>query len=150
MRDDSAMDTVGDRPSLRLLWAAFGVQIAGRLLDFWWHASHDEFETGGDQLQAHWLVWIGTVLVLVVGARALVAGVSGPERGGYTAIVLANALYVPIAVAHFVQHMNHHEVDSTHLGLATTNVVGILGVVYVSYVALTTSRKEGARGAPSA
>ena len=43
------METAG-RGHLRLLWGAFAIQVAGRLLDFWWHATHDEFETGGDQL----------------------------------------------------------------------------------------------------
>ena len=121
---------------------AFAVQVVGRLLDFWWHATHDEFETGVDQLQAHWLVWIGTLLVLVVATRALTAGVTGPERAGYLAVVLANGLYVPIAVAHFIQHQNHQEVDWAHLGLATTNIVAALAVVYVSYVLLTAWRKK--------
>jgi hypothetical protein len=75
------------RSSLQLLWGAFAVQVAGRLLDFWWHATHDEFETGGDQLQAHWLVWIGTILVLIVGVRAVRGGVLGPQRTGYLTVV---------------------------------------------------------------
>ncbi len=119
---------------MRPLWGAFAVQVAGRLLDFWWHATHEEFETGADQLQAHWLVWIGTVLVLVVAARALRTGVEGRIRAGYATVVIANALYVPIAVAHFIQHMNLQEVDWAHVALAVTNVVAALGVLFVTYV----------------
>jgi hypothetical protein len=125
-----------NRPSLQLLWAAFAVQLAGRLLDIWWHATHDEFETGGDQLQAHWLVWIGTILVLLVGINALRGGVLGPQRTGYLTVVVANGLYVPIAVAHFIQHLNRQEVDWAHLGLGITNVVAGLGVLYVTFTSL--------------
>ena len=147
MRDDWVdMVRSNSRPSLQLLWGAFSVQVAGRLLDFWWHATHDEFETGGDQLQAHWLVWIGTVLVLGVGVSALRAGVTGPERAGYVTVVVANALYVPIAVAHFIQHMNREEVDWAHAGLGITNVVAALGVLYVAYVSLRGRRAETEQG----
>ena len=118
---------------MRQLWLAFAIQIAGRLLDFWWHATHDEFETGGDQLQAHWLVWIGTVLVLAVGLRALRQGVEGQVRNGYLVVVWANALYIPVAVAHFIQHMNLQEVDWAHVGLAVTNIASAIGVLYVTY-----------------
>ncbi len=122
------------------LWWAFAVQVAGRLLDFWWHATHDEFETGADQLQAHWLVWIGTLLVLITGLWGLRSGVRGPIRAGYLIVVWANGLYIPIAVAHFIQHMNHQEVDWAHLGLGITNVVAALGVLYVTYAALSRRR----------
>lgn len=129
-------DAIDHRRLLRPLWGAFVIQLAGRLLDFWWHATHEEFETGMDQLQAHWLVWIGTVLVLVVAARALRTRVQGRARAGYLTIVVANALYVPIAVAHFIQHMNLQEVDWAHIGLAVTNVGSALGVLFVPYVSL--------------
>jgi hypothetical protein len=42
-------------------------------------------------------------------------------------VVVANGLYVPIAVAHFIQHLNRQEVDWAHLGLGITNVVAGLG-----------------------
>ena len=129
----------------RLLWGAFAIQVAGRLLDFWWHATHQEFETGGDQLQAHWLVWIGTILVLVVGVRALRDGVTGAERVGYLTVVVANGLYVPIAVAHFIQHMDHQEVDWAHAGLGITNVMVVLGVLYVGYVSMKGRKMETER-----
>lgn len=121
---------------LRRLWAAFAVQVAGRTLDFWWHATHDEFETGGDQLQAHWLVWIGTILVMAVAIGALRTGVQGQVRVGFLIVLWANALYVPIAVAHFIQHMKLQEVDWAHIGLGVTNVVAALGVFFVSYASL--------------
>jgi hypothetical protein len=135
MSVDADSRSLGERASsfLRPLWLAFGIQIAGRLLDFWWHGTHDGFETGGDQLQAHWLVWIGTILVLIVGLRAPRQGVQGQVRSGFLVVVWANALYIPIAVAHFIQHMNHQEVDWAHLGLAITNIASAIGVLYVTY-----------------
>ncbi len=129
------------RGPLGQLWAAFAVQLLGRLLDFWWHATHDEFETGGDQLQAHWLVWAGTALVLIVSVRALSLGVTYAERPGYVTIVAANGLYVPIAIAHFLQHLDHREVDWAHVGLGITNVVAALGVLYVTYASLRGPRR---------
>jgi hypothetical protein len=141
VRDDDDMARVEDRSSVQLLWMAFGVQVAGRLLDFWWHATHDEFETGSDQIRAHWLVWIGTILVLIVGVRALRSGVAGSQRTGYLTVVVANGLYVPIAVAHFIQHLDYQEVDWAHAGLGITNVVAALGVLYVTYASLRRSRQ---------
>ncbi|MGH2701749.1 MAG: hypothetical protein ACRDJ2_08245 [Actinomycetota bacterium] len=66
------------------LWAAFIVQIAGRLLDLQWHRTHTEFETGKDQHQAHWLVWLGTLLVLVVAVWALRGGPSTARSASST------------------------------------------------------------------
>jgi hypothetical protein len=135
-----------NRPSLQLLWGAFAIQVGGRLLDFWWHATHDEFETGGDQLQAHWLVWIGTILVLLVGVNALRRGVLGPQRTGYLIVVVANGLYLPVAVAHFIQHLNRQEVDWAHLGLGITNVVAALGVLYVTFSVLRKRTERSTHG----
>lgn len=59
---------------------------------------------------------------------------------------MANALYVPIAVAHFIQHMNHEEVDWVHAGLAITNVVAATGVLYVTYVSLRGRKVEVDKG----
>jgi hypothetical protein len=118
----------------RALWGAFAVQIAGRLLDFWWHATHDEFETGRDQITAHWLVWLGTLLVLAVAVWALRASLSEPERRGYLVVLWANALYGVVAVIHFLQHLNHQEVDWAHVSLALTNIGSVVGVLMVTWV----------------
>lgn len=139
---NQAQDT--KRP-LGTLWAAFVVQIAGRLLDFWWHATHDEFETGSDQLTAHWLVWLGTLFVLVVAVRALRAGLSGSERRGYQVVLWFNAAYVVVAVVHFVQHLNLQEVDWAHILLAVTNIGSVVGVLMVT-ATRRTHRPQRARG----
>ena len=128
------METEANRTGrIRALWGAFAVQVGGRLLDFWWHATHKEFETGRDQLTAHWLVWLGTILVLVVAARGVRAELSAAERRGYLVVFWSNALYIPIAIAHFIQHLNHQEVDWAHIGLAITNIGSVVGVLMVAF-----------------
>jgi hypothetical protein len=118
----------------RALWGAFAVQASGRLLDFWWHATHDEFETGRDQITAHWLVWLGTIFILAVAAWTLRAGLSESERRGYLIVLWSNALYVLVAVIHFIQHLHHQEVDWAHVSLALTNIGSVLGVLMVTWV----------------
>ncbi len=140
------MDTSGDTGrTFKTLWAAFVVQVAGRLLDFWWHATHDEFETGADQLTAHWLVWLGTLFILVVAARALRSGLSGSERRGYLVVLWSNALYLVVAVIHFMQHLGYQEVDWAHISLAVTNVGSVVGVLMVT-ATRRTRRAQQARG----
>ena len=135
------MEAAADRSRgiFRALWGAFVVQVAGRLLDFWWHATHDEFETGRDQITAHWLVWLGTILVLAVAIRAL--RYSSAERRGYHVVLSSNALYVVVAVIHFIQHLNLEEVDRAHVGLAVTNVGSVAGVLMVT-IARRRSQRE--------
>ena len=143
MRDDPTVRRAAGWTTLQLLWGAFAVQVSGRLLDLWWHATHEGFETGRDQLQAHWLVWLGTILVLVVAGRALMAGVEGPVRVGYLVVVAANAAYIPIAVAHFLQHLDHREVDWAHAGLGITNLVAAAAVLYVTFASRSRVAEAG-------
>lgn len=126
--------------AFKWLWAAFIVQVAGRLLDLQWHATHTEFETGADQLRAHWLVWLGTALMLVVAVRALRADVSMAERRGYLVALISNILYAAVGVIHFVQHLNHQEVDWAHISLAVTNIGSVVGVVMVTAARMLATR----------
>lgn len=126
-----------DRKLFRYLWGAFALQIAGRLLDLQWHRTHPEFETGQDQVTAHWLVWIGTLFVLAVAAWALRVGSSQAERRGYHAVLWSNALYAGVAVIHFIQHLNHQEVDWAHLSLVLTGIGSLVGVLMVTWVRMS-------------
>ena len=118
---------------LRFLWIAFLVQVAGRLVDLQWHRTHPEFETAQDQLRAHWLVWLGTLLVIAVAAVALPGGNDAVGRAGYAVALLANVLYAVVAVVHFFQHLDHQEVDWAHIGLAITNIGSVVGVLMVTF-----------------
>jgi hypothetical protein len=68
------------------LWIGFGASIAGRLLDLQWHVTHDEFETAGDQVRAHWLAWLGAVVLLphVLLAVTLIAMLVGAPLAALT------------------------------------------------------------------
>lgn len=125
----------------RILVVAFAIQVAGRLLDFWWHTGHEEFESARDQIQAHWVVWLGTILVLGVSGVAVPAAGSSNERWGYWAAIVGNAVYIPIATAHFIQHLNLEEVDWAHIALAIANVVAFVGVL--SVIVARISRRKG-------
>ncbi len=119
------------RRLFQALWAAFAVQVAGRVLDLQWHRAHPEFETGSDQIQAHWLVWLGTILVLIVAGIALRQEAQGDP--GYIVAFGANLLYAVVAVIHFFQHLDHQEVDWAHAGLAITNIAALVGVLMVTW-----------------
>ena len=120
-----------DKKVFAALWGAFGVQVSGRLLDLQWHRTHSEFETGADQVTAHWLVWLGTVLILAVAVWGLRTGPPPPERRGYLLVLWSNVVYVAVAVAHFIQHLDRQEVDWAHIGLAITNIGSLVGVVFM-------------------
>lgn len=126
----------------KALWGAFVVQVAGRVLDFRWHATHDEFETGRDQVTAHWLVWLGTLFVIAVAVWALRDAPPGGERRGYRVVLWSNTLYVVVAVIHFIQHLNHQEVDWAHISLAVTNVGVVVGVLMVTSARLKRGATE--------
>ena len=126
-----------------LLWAAFVVQVAGRLFDFRWHVTHDGFETAGDQVQAHWLMWLGTLFILVVAVVALRSTPSDGERRGYQVVLWSNVLLSVISVIHYLQHLDHQEVDWAHLALAITNIGSVVGVVMVTMARVGSRSRTG-------
>ena len=126
----------------RWLLIGFGVQVAGRLVDLQWHLTHDEFEGGWQQLQAHWLIWLATLFVLWVAAAALRAVHESRERLGYFTVLLANLAYGGVAIAHFFQHLNNLEVDWAHLLLAVFSIAATLGMVWVIVARVRPRRTE--------
>lgn len=73
----SAGPAAGHRPRvsptrlLGLLALAGTRQVAERALDGIWHANHDEFEDARQQLEAHWLIWLGVFVTITVCSLAL-------------------------------------------------------------------------------
>jgi cytochrome bd-type quinol oxidase subunit 2 len=120
------------------MWIGFGASIAGRLLDLQWHLTHDEFETAGDQLRAHWLAWLGAVLLLVAVAIAL-----SQRRASraMTALFVAAAGYVVVAVWHFYEHSQRRDPELPHVLLAVTLIAMLVGA---PLAALTLRRKDHA------
>jgi hypothetical protein len=108
---------VGTRatPYLRAFWVGAILFVAGIALDQRWHATHDEFEGTSQQFEAHWLLWIGFLVVLVVATRRLSAEERHP---GFTLIVGASAIYLPVTVWHFIAHANGSDPTLAHVVLA--------------------------------
>jgi ABC-type uncharacterized transport system permease subunit len=74
------------------------VFFVGRVIDLIWHATHPEFETAGDQLRAHAVVWLGAHIMLAASGGALL---QATKNRGY-AVVLAGGLgYAGVAAWHF-------------------------------------------------
>jgi hypothetical protein len=126
--------------ALRALWIAVVVQLAGRLLDLRWHLTHDEFEGTSQQLEAHWLVWIGVLATVAVAGWAVLR----PERlagyHGYLLTVVAGLLYVSVAVWHFIAHANGEDPELAHLLLGVAGVGMVTGAVLAAVLVRRTRR----------
>jgi hypothetical protein len=124
---------MAQRPRLlQLLALAAVVQIAGRGLDGWWHATHDEFEAARQQLQAHWLLWLGvlgTLAVCAVAVRRLAPG--DRTLSGFRVALYSGLLYAPVAVWHFIEHANHRDPELPHVLLAAGQIGMLLGIALV-------------------
>lgn len=109
----------------RLVWVGFGVFLLGRVVDLIWHATHPEFETAGDQVQAHLVVWIGTLILLVAAVRAVASRV---REGAFVLLLTAVLLDVAVSAWHFWEHYNHRDPDLPHILLLVANI-GIFAAV---------------------
>jgi hypothetical protein len=132
------------RTTLRLLWATLLVQLLGRLLDARWHATHDEFEGASQQLEAHWLAWIGVLATLAVAAWAVRQRVI-PGPFGYVTVLVATGVYVPVAVWHFIEHANRSDPEIAHVFLAVSQAGVLAGAVAATVAALRGRRIGEAR-----
>jgi hypothetical protein len=129
---------------MRWLLAAAVVQIAGRALDFRWHATHDEFEAVSQQFEAHWLLWLGVLATLAVCVIALrLVTRSDRTAGAYRITLISGLAYSVVAVWHFVEHANHDDPSVAHVLLAIGQAAMLIGV---ALVVLRT--REPSRAAP--
>jgi hypothetical protein len=112
---------------LRWLWVAGAVQVAGRLVDLRWHAAHPGFERAGDQVQAHWLIWLG----VLGGLAAALAGLRQVRDRGLMVVASASVAYAGLAGWHFAEHAAGSDPEIVHVlvGLAWAAIVaGIVDV----------------------
>jgi hypothetical protein len=116
-----------------------GVMLAGELVDLRWHLTHDGFETGGDQLRAHWLTWLGA---LVAMAAALAGAWTDADNGGFRLVAGFGLGYAGLAVWHFVAHVKKSDPAVAHVLIASSKV----GIVGAAVVAAVKARKRSARG----
>jgi hypothetical protein len=122
----------------RLLWWGVGVFVVGRIIDLVWHATHPEFETAADQLQAHSVVWLGALLMIVAAGRAVA---SGHGSGGYLLVLCAGLAYGAVAVWRFYEHSQRRDPDLPHLLLLVTNIGMFLGAGWVWFAVRRTRRQ---------
>ena len=129
-----AVRTAEMRPPIGWLWVAIALEIAGELVDLRWHATHDvqrAFESWGNQAQAHWLLWIATVVTIAVaflGGRVAVSRV----RTGYE-IVLASALfYAAVSIWHGWAHSIGDDPSLAHVLLVVTKAGVLVGAIWAT------------------
>jgi hypothetical protein len=114
------------RPYLRALWVGGVLFVAGIVRDLVWHAGHDEFEGTSQQFEAHWLLWVGFEVILVTGVMALVRLNAAERHLGFTVVLAASAVYLPVTVWHFVAHANDVDPGVAHLllGIGDATIIG--------------------------
>jgi hypothetical protein len=124
---------------LVVLWVGVAVMVAGEVVDLRWHLTHDEFETAGDQLRAHWLTWLGGVVALAAG----VVGVwARDDNSGYRLVAGFGLAYAGLGVWHFIEHVNHSDPAAAHVLIAIAKV----GIVVAAAIAAVEARRARARG----
>ena len=143
---------VGNRLVI-LRWAALAgtvLMTAGRVLDLRWHATHDEFETGADQLQAHWLAWLGALILAVIGAVGMRRLSRSP---GYVIVFVSALVYAPVGVWHFWLHNELRDPALPHVLIALSQLGLYVGTAFlVAGLALPKCRSKyisGRSGVPS-
>lgn len=118
----------------RLAWIGFTVFAVGLIVDSIWHATHSEFETALDQVQAHFVLGWGTVLVFVAALWALT---TGRGRPGHVVLLVAAAGNAGIHGWHFWEHFQHRDPGLPHVLLLVTSVMILVGAVWVRLLAGT-------------
>jgi hypothetical protein len=126
------------RPTNRLLlagvWTGIALQVAGQVIDLRWHATHLGFERASDQLQAHWLIWLG-VLVTLVAAAVGAGRVPSSWSSGYRLLLLAGVAYALSSAWHFWEHANLRDPVAPHVLVAIGKAAILAGAVSATIVA---------------
>jgi hypothetical protein len=128
MREGLVSDAGDARRTNRLLWWGVGVFAVGK--DRRPHLAHHPpgVRDGDRPSQAHSVVWLGALLMIVAAARVFA---SGNRNGGYLLVLLAGLAYGAVAVWHFYEHSRHRDPDLPHLLLLVTNMAMFLGAGWV-------------------
>lgn len=105
------------------------VMTAGRVVDLQWHATHAEFETGTDQIQAHWLAWVGAFALLVTASIGV--GVRRYRSPGFLLLFVSAWLYAGVAAWHFWLHQQLRDPDLPHALLAVSQLGLYVGTLCI-------------------
>jgi hypothetical protein len=127
-----------------LLVTAAGVTafVAGIALDLRWHATHDEFEGASEQLAAHWLLWLGLVVVLVAMLLARQALGAYEWNAGLTVVLVAALAEIAVHAWHFIAHANEVDPELAHTLLTVGNALVVSGAVF-AFVLARRRRRPG-------
>jgi hypothetical protein len=94
--------------------------VAGIARDLVWHATHNtqrEFETASKQVEVHWLLWLGVLVIVTTIGLTLARSEQTGLRRGYLIALVSGLLYVGVSVWHFVEHANGNDPQLAHLFL---------------------------------
>jgi hypothetical protein len=128
---------LGRKRLLLGLWISFGIQLLGQIVDVKWHAAHgSHFRSASEQVQAHWVTWLGIAVMLAVSTAAVRSGEAKTHRGFLVALVASGFLALAQAW-NFWEHAHGRAAVPAHVvmvvsrlgilvatGLATHEVVG--------------------------
>jgi hypothetical protein len=99
------------------VWTGIALQVVGQVIDLRWHATHPGFERATDQLQAHWLIWLGALLTLLAAAVGT-KRVPSSWFSGYRLLLLAGVGYALSSAWHFWEHANLRDPAAPHVLVA--------------------------------
>jgi zinc transporter ZupT len=138
-----------DRRLRIALAAGLVVFLAGTARDLQWHATHDtsqEFETASKQIEVHWLLWLGALIILIAAALALRRTKPARERGGYMLAFAAGIAYALVSVWHFIEHAEGADPQLAHIFLYASAGLMIAGVLRVLFIASLSRQRSLAGG----
>ncbi len=116
----------------RWLWTGVGLFVMGRIIDLGWHATHPEFETAGDQVRAHAVVWIGVIVLIAASLRRLAAD---RRHRGDAVLLIGSTMYAGVAVWHFWEHSRFRDPELAHVLLVVATLVMLAAVVWITVAA---------------
>jgi hypothetical protein len=129
------MESHGPSWSRRLLlglWIGVAIQLVGQIVDVGWHAAHgSHFRRASEQVQAHWVIWLGIAVMLVVSAAAVRGGHARASRGFLLAL-LASGLLAVAQAWNFWEHARGRSSAPAHVIMMVTRVGVVVASVWVT------------------
>jgi hypothetical protein len=137
------------RATRALLLAGLLVFLAGTARDLQWHATHDtqsEFETASKQIEVHWLLWLGALIVIAAAGMAMRRLELTQKTRGYLVAFAAGIAYALISVWHFIEHANGADPEVAHIFLYVSAGLMLAGVVRALAVTALSRQRPVASG----
>jgi hypothetical protein len=133
------------QPYLRTLWISAILFVVGIARDLQWHSTHEEFEGTSQQFEAHWLLWIGFLAILAVAVLAFLRLSPEERHPGFTVVLAASVVYLPVTIWHFIAHANEVDPAVAHVLLAIGDATILGGVAWT--IVTSVGQRERARSA---